>query len=149
MPSAQHSVTIRRPVGDVFAFVADGESAAKWRSEHLLDIKRVSGTGVGTVYRQGVKGPGGRRIGADYELTAYEPNRRLAFKTIAGPVRPNGEFRFEETSDGTKVTLSLEADLTGIKKLLLGAAVQRSMEAEVRATENLERAMETNPPVAR
>ncbi|MDQ2941684.1 MAG: SRPBCC family protein [Chloroflexota bacterium] len=129
--------------------MADGENAAKWRSEHLLDIERVSGSGVGTVYRQGVKGPGGRRIGADYEVTAYEPNRRLAFKTIAGPVRPNGEFRFEETSDGTKVSLTLEANLTGIKKLLLGGAVQRSMEAEVRATENLEGAMETQHPVDR
>jgi uncharacterized membrane protein len=148
MPSARHSVTVRRPAGEVFAFVADGENAAKWRSEHLLDIAHVSGTGVGTVYRQGVKGPGGRRIGADYELTAYEPNRRLAFKTIAGPVRPNGEFLFEETSDGTKVTLSLDAELTGIKKLLLGGAVQKSMEAEVSATENLERAMETEQPAA-
>jgi uncharacterized membrane protein len=148
MPSAQHSVSIGRPVAEVFAFVADGENAAKWRSG-VLDAQRVSGSGLGGVYRQGVKGPGGRRIAADYEVTAYEPNRRLAFKTIAGPVRPNGEFRFEGTSDGTKVTLSLEADLTGIKKLLLGGAVQRSMDAEVRATENLERAMETEQPAAR
>jgi uncharacterized membrane protein len=148
MPSARHSVTVRRPAGEVFAFVADGENAAKWRSEHLLDIVHVSGTGVGTVYRQGVRGPGGRRIAADYELTAYEPNRRLAFKTIAGPVRPNGEFLFEETSGGTNVTLSLDAGLTGIKKLLLGGAVQKSMEAEVRATENLDRAMDTDRPAA-
>jgi len=148
MPPSKNSVIIRRPISEVFAFVADGENASKWRSEHLLDIAHVSGTGVGTVYRQGVKGPGGRRIGADYELTAYEPNRRLAFKTIAGPVRPNGEFLFEETSDGTKVTLSLDAELTGIKKLLLGGAVQKSMEAEVGATDNLERAMETEQPAA-
>jgi uncharacterized protein YndB with AHSA1/START domain len=124
----------------VFAFVADGENAGKWRSG-VLDAQRVSGTGVGAVYRQGVKGPGGRRIAADYEVTDYEPNRRLAFKTIAGPVRPNGDFAFEETDEGTRVTLSLDAALTGIKKLLLGGAVQRTMEAEVKALENLERAM--------
>jgi uncharacterized protein YndB with AHSA1/START domain len=140
MPAAQHSAVIRRPVGEVFAFVVDGENAAKWRSG-VLDAQRVSGTEVGAVYRQGVKGPGGRRIAADYEVTAYEPNRRLAFKTIAGPVRPNGEFAFDETSEGTKVTLSLDASLTGIKKLLLGGAVQKTMEAEVNAIENLERAM--------
>jgi uncharacterized protein YndB with AHSA1/START domain len=140
MPAAQHSAVIRRPVGEVFAFVVDGENAAKWRSG-VLDAQRVSGTEVGAVYRQGVKGPGGRRIAADYEVTAYEPNRRLAFKTIAGPVRPNGEFAFDETSEGTKVTLSLDAALTGIKKLLLGGAVQKTMEAEVNAIENLERAM--------
>lgn len=140
MPSAQHSVIIRRPVADVFAFVADGESAGKWRSG-VLDASRVSGEGLGAVYRQGVKGLGGRRIAADYEVTSYEPNIRLAFKTIAGPVRPTGEFRFEEDGGGTRVTLSLDAELTGIKKLLMGGAVQKAMEAEVKATENLERAM--------
>ena len=145
MPASKNSVIIRRPISEVFAFVADGENAAKWRSEHLLDIAHVSGTGVGTVYRQGVKGPGGRRIGADYELTAYEPNRRLAFKTIAGPVRPTGEFRFEEADGGTRVTLSLDAALSGIKKLLLGGAVQKSMDAEVKALENIEAAM-AEPP---
>jgi uncharacterized protein YndB with AHSA1/START domain len=144
MPAAQHSVTLKRPVGEVFAFVANGENAATWRSG-VLDVQRVSGTAVGAVYKQGVKGPGGRRIAADYEVTAYEPNRRLAFKTIAGPVRPNGEFLFEETSGGTKLTLSLDAALTGIKKLLLGGAVQKTMDAEVRAIENLERAMAEQP----
>jgi uncharacterized membrane protein len=124
----------------VFAFVVDGENAGKWRSG-VLDARHVSGTGLGAVYRQGVKGPGGRRVAADYEVTAYESNRRLAFKTIAGPVRPNGDFAFDETSEGTRVTLSLDAALTGIKKLLLGGAVQKTMEAEVKALENLERAM--------
>jgi len=65
--------------------------------------KRLSGSGAGSVYRQGVKGPGGRRIAADYELTTYEPNRRLAFRTIAGPVRPTGEFRFDEVDGGTRL----------------------------------------------
>jgi uncharacterized protein YndB with AHSA1/START domain len=140
VPAAQHSVTIRRHVAEVFAFVADGEHAGKWRPG-VLDAQHVSGTGVGAVYRQGVKGPGGRRIAADYELTDYEPNRRLAFKTIAGPVRPTGEFRFEEVDGGTRATLSLDAALSGIKKLLLSRAVQKTMEAEVKALENIEPAM--------
>jgi uncharacterized protein YndB with AHSA1/START domain len=144
MAAAKNSVIIRRPVSEVFAFVADGENASKWRSG-VLDARRVSGSGVGAIYRQGVRGPGGRRIAADYEVTAYEPNRRLAFKTIAGPVRPNGEFSFEETDDGTKVSLSLDAELTGIKKLLLGGAVQKSMETEVKALENIEAAMAERP----
>ena len=145
MPAAKNSVTIRRPVGEVFAFVADGENAAKWRSG-VLDAQRVSGSEVGAVYRQGVRGPGGRRIAADYEVTAYEPNRRMAFKTIAGPVRPNGEFSFEETDGGTKVSLSLDAELTGIKKLLLGGPVQKTMEAEVKAIEKIEAAMAAQSP---
>jgi hypothetical protein len=47
------------------------------------------------VYRQSVHGPGGRRIAADYQVTAYQPATLLAFKTIAGPVGATGEFRLQ------------------------------------------------------
>ena len=142
MPSAQGSVVINRPVEEVFSFVADGETAMKWRPG-VLDVKHLSGDGVGAVYRQGVKGPGGRRIAADYEVTAFEPNRRVAFKAIAGPVRPNGEYRFEASDGGTKVSFALNAELGGWKKLLMERAVQSTMEAEMATLENLKRLLES------
>ena len=142
MPSAEHSVTIARPVADVFAFVADGLNGPLWRSG-VLDVEHVSGSGVGALYRQGLKGPGGRRVAADYEVTAYEPDRRIAFKAVAGPVRPTGEYRFAAAGVGTALTFSLSAELGGLQKLLLGGAVQRTMEAEVGATEALKTLLES------
>jgi uncharacterized membrane protein len=141
MPSAQHSVSIRRPVGEVFAFVADGENAMRWRPG-VLDVSRQSGRGLGAVYRQGVKGPGGRRIAADYEVTAFEPDRRIAFRAIAGPVRPTGEYGFAADGDVTTVSLALDATLTGWKRLLMGRAVQSTMESEVRNLETLKSILE-------
>ena len=61
MPSARHEVTIHRPAADIFAFIADGMNGPKWRPG-VLDTEHVSGSGVGATYKQGVKGPGGRRI---------------------------------------------------------------------------------------
>lgn len=130
MPSATNTITINRPIADVFAYVADGLNAPTWRSG-ILDIAHASGDGLGAVYRQGVKGPGGRRIAADYEITAWEPPTRLAFKAIAGPVRPTGEYRLAEAGGGTTVTFSLDAQLGGLQKLLMGGAVQSTMNAEV------------------
>jgi len=141
MPSAQHSVSISRPVGDVFAFVADGENATRWRPG-VLDVARQSGEGLGAIYRQGVKGPGGRRIPADYEITAFEPNARIAFRAIAGPVRPTGEYRFAPEGDGTRVSFSLDAALTGWKRLLMGRAVQSTMDAEMRTLKSLKSLLE-------
>ncbi len=141
MPSAQHSVSIGRPVADVFAFVADGANARQWRAG-VLDVALVSGEGAGAVYRQGVKGPGGRRIAADYEVTDSEPSRRIAFRTIAGPVRPTGEYRFASDGEGTSVSFSLEASLTGWKKLMMSGAVQKTMESEVRNLDVLKRILE-------
>jgi uncharacterized protein YndB with AHSA1/START domain len=144
MPEARHQVTIRRPAGEVFAFIADGLNGPKWRSG-IVDIAHVSGTGVGATYKQGVKGPGGRRVDADYRVTAYEPDHRLAFEAIAGPVRPTGDYILEETPDGTRLTFSLQAELSGIKKLLMSGALQKTMDAEVAATERLKLVLETTP----
>jgi uncharacterized membrane protein len=141
MPSAQHSVSIRRPVSEVFAFVADGENAMRWRPG-VLDVSHQSGEGLGAIYRQGVKGPGGRRIAADYEITAFEPDRRIAFRAIAGPVRPTGEYRFAAEGDGATVSLALDATLTGWKRLLMGRAVQSTMDAEVRNLDTLKSILE-------
>ena len=52
MPQATNAIMIRRPVKTVFSFVADGEQCPRWRPR-VLDIKRVSGDGVGTRYTQG------------------------------------------------------------------------------------------------
>jgi uncharacterized membrane protein len=141
MPSAQHSVSIKRPIGDVFAFVADGENAMRWRPG-VLDVAHQSGEGLGAIYRQGVRGPGGRRIAADYEITAFEPDRRIAFRAIAGPVRPTGEYRFAADADGTTVSLDLGATLSGWKRLVMGRAVQSTMNAEVQTLETLKTLLE-------
>jgi len=144
MSEARHQVTIRRPAGEVFAFLADGLNGPKWRPG-IIDIALVSGNGVGATYKQGVKGPGGRRVDADYRVTAYEPDARLAFEAIAGPVRPTGEYVLEEVDGGTRLTFALRAELGGIKKLLMGGAVQKTMDSEVEATERLKSLLESMP----
>jgi len=134
-------VTIRRPVEAVFDFVADGENCPQWRPG-VLDIKRISGNGVGTTYRQGVRGPMGRRIAADYRVTVLEPNRVLAFETIAGPVRPRGRYEFEPHNGSTRLTFSLETELSGLTRLLMGSMVSRTMASEVMTLDNLKRILE-------
>ena len=71
-----------------------------------IDVAHKSGQGKGTIYTQGVKGPFGRRVPADYELTAYEPDTRIAFRAITGPVRPEGSYVLEPAGDDA-VTFSL------------------------------------------
>ena len=144
MPAARHEVTIHRPAVEVFAFLADGLNGPKWRTG-ITDIALVSGAGADAVYKQGVKGPGGRRVDADYRVTAYAPNSRLAFEAIAGPVRPTGEYLLEEVDGGTRLTFALQAELRGIKKVLMGGAVQKTMDSEVEATERLKGLLESMP----
>ncbi|HEX5451464.1 MAG TPA: SRPBCC family protein [Candidatus Limnocylindrales bacterium] len=141
MAGATHAVVIHRPVAEVFAFVADGEQGPRWRSG-VLDIRRIAGEGVGTRYLQGVAGPLGRRVAADYEITVFEPNQRIEFQTVAGPVRPHGRYDFAAEDGGTRLTFTLDAALNGLRRLLMGSMVQRTMEGEVQALDRLKHVLE-------
>jgi uncharacterized membrane protein len=140
MPSAENSVVINRPRSEVFAFVADHENDPKWRPG-VIDIKRASGEGQGAVYTQGVQGPMGKRIDADFEVTAYQPDTLLAFRTLAGPVQPEGSYRFEDADGGTRVTFALNATLRGAQKLM-APMVGKSMRKQVAALDDLKRVLE-------
>jgi hypothetical protein len=127
MPSAERTITINRPVDEVFTFVADGRNAKLWRPG-VLDVDLVSGSGLGARYTQGVRGPGGRRIAAE-----YQPNSNIGVAATAGPVRPTGSFTFEGMGTATILTFKLDLELGGLKGLLMGGAVQSTMNAEMGA----------------
>ena len=141
MPSAERTVSIRRPVDQVFRFLADGRTATQWRSG-VLDVSKTSGEGLGAVYRQTVRGPGGRAIDADYEITAFEPDKQIAFRAIAGPVRPTGSFDFEAMGDATILTFKLDVELGGWKRLVMRRPVQSTMDAEMAALDRLQELLE-------
>lgn len=140
MPEAEHETTIARPVEEVFQFLADAENEAKWRSG-VAEISKISGNGVGTQYRQRIKGPTGRPVDADFEITELEPNRLMAFRTTSGPVRPAGRFELTPDGPGTHVRYTLEAELSGLKKAA-SPIVQKAIAKEVAELENLKRVLE-------
>lgn len=55
----------------------------------------------------------------------------MAFRVIAGPVRPSGDYTFQPSGNGTKVTFTLGVELSGLKKFFMAKAVQKTMNAEV------------------
>ena len=141
MPSARRTIVINRPVDEVFAFFTDPSNELRWRS-HLKEVAAEGPIATGARIHQVVNGPAGRGIAADIEVTGYEPPTRYAFQVVAGPVRPSGEFRFAAEGGATTVTLSLRADLAGLKKLLLSRPVQTSMDGEMRALDRAKAVLE-------
>ncbi len=135
MAEASNTVEIARAPADVFAFLADGTNGPRWRSG-VIDVAHKSGRGEGAVYAQAVKGPFGRRVPADYELTAYEPDTRIAFRAIAGPVRPEGSYQLEPVGGGTRVTFSLRCTPTGFARLI-APMVAKTMRSEVAQLDRL------------
>ncbi len=148
MPQAESSITIERPVDEVFAFIAEGANNTLWRPG-VTDFERISGSSdaVGVTNRQGAKGPFGRRIAADYEVTEYEAPSRLAFRVIAGPIRPEGLYTFADLDGSTRVTFKLSWEPRGLKQLL-APMVAKQMAVEVGHLSDLKRVLESRPAAA-
>ena len=132
MPHAERAIVIDRSPEEVFRFFSTPTNDATWR-RGVKEMSAEAPMAVGTKVHQVVAGPGGRSIAADIEVTAYDPPTRYAFRTIAGPARPVGEYRFVPTGDGTQVTFSLDVELSGLKKMFMSSPVQKTMDAEMRA----------------
>jgi carbon monoxide dehydrogenase subunit G len=143
MPHAERTIVIDRPPDQVFAFLADPANDRAWRP-HVKEISANGPAAVGSTIHQVVEGPGGRGIAADIEITAFDPPTRYAFRVIAGPARPIGEFRFAPSGAGTAVTFSLRAELGMLKGLILSRPVQRSMDGEMAALDQAKRLIETS-----
>ena len=129
MPEVRRTIVIERPPDQVFAFLTDPGNDHRWR-RHVKEISASLPMRRGSLVHQVVRGPAGRGIRADFEVTAFEPPTRFAFNVTAGPVKPVGEFLFRPLGTGTEVTFSLRAGLGGLKKLLMSRPVQSSMDSE-------------------
>jgi uncharacterized protein YndB with AHSA1/START domain len=142
MAHASHTVTVDRPISDVFAYIADGTNNPRWRAG-VLEIERTSAAdAAGASYRQMLAGPGGRRIRGDYRITRYEEPMLLEFAVTAGPARPTGRFELAAVGPGqTSVSFTLDAQPTGLLRIMSGM-ITKQMHTEVRQLERLKRELE-------
>ncbi len=120
------TVTIERPIEEVFDFLADGENDKKF-SPRVLEIeKKTDGPpGLGTVYASTVK-DAGIKTKREFELTVFERPTRLRWKELskAPIVVPEGGYDLEPEGNGTKLTFFNELEGRGFGKLILGPAAR-------------------------
>jgi uncharacterized membrane protein len=143
MAHAEASITIHRPINTVFDFVLDGTNSPLWRPA-VVDIQRVPGTpaGAGAIFKQGLKGPGGRRIEGDYKIVECRLNELIEFQVKAGPARPTGTYKFEAVGDSTHVTFILHYEPKGLARLM-GPMISQIMRDEVATLSNLKAYLES------
>lgn len=146
MAHAENSVTIARPASAVYAFILDGTKNALWRPAVLsISHDASSPDGVGAIYRQRLKGPGGRPIAADYEIVEAQPDTLIAFRVIAGPARPTGIYRLSEQSGATSVHFTLDYQPSNLLGRVMDPMIAQSMRGEVATLANLKTYLEGQP----
>ena len=128
MATFENTVTIRRPIEDVFGFLADFENVPKWNYA-IVETRKVSEgpVGVGTIYHQVRSVPS--RSEERLEVTVYNPPRYLEIRGQLGPFSSRLSYALNAVPEGTRVTNTVELELRGPGRLLGRVAVPRVRDA--------------------
>jgi uncharacterized protein YndB with AHSA1/START domain len=145
MANVQRTIVINRPIRDVFDYFADVANDPQWRGSGVNEIAVEGAMGQGArVHQKLAAGPFGSVVKADMDVVAFEQPTALAFQVIAGPVKPRVEFAFAPADAGTQVSFSIAASLSGLKKVVMGKIVAKSMSDEAAALDNAKRILESD-----
>jgi Polyketide cyclase / dehydrase and lipid transport len=109
MQTFENTVTIHRPAEEVFAFLADFENIPKWN--YAIDETHKASAGpvsVGTRYRQTRTVP--RRSVEGFEVTVFEPARRLAIDGQIGLFHAAISYELEAVGAATRLVNTVELD---------------------------------------
>ena len=145
MAHVDATVFVCKPAHEVFEFLADGRNQKLWRpSVTDINLKFGKPGAVGTVYKQGLKGPKGKRVDADYQITHVRHNEEIDFEVVSGPAKGRGKYCLAELSDGTRVKFILDCHPKGFGKIieLMEGNVARLLKQEIDELQNLKTYME-------
>ena len=124
------TAVIDKPIGDVFAFLADGTNDPKF-SPRVQEIRRTTDgpIGVGTVFESTVK-DAGMKSSRKFELTDFEPPTKIRWTERSSNLVtvPEGGYDLEAVGDNqTKVTIHNTFEGHGFGKLLVGFAARAAV----------------------
>jgi uncharacterized membrane protein len=140
----QESITIARPLADVYAYMRDQKNAPQWR-EGVISNQQVSGGAqlVGSVFSETAQqGPATRTV--TYRIDDDIPNQKVGFEILDGPVRPRGAMLFEADGPGaTRLTQTLDIRASGLGALMIpmmGGMIRKMTRTSL---ENVKRILES------
>ena len=126
MVREEHSVTIDRPVGEVFAYLTDVRNVPEWQ-EGVREIRLEGDAPVsqGTRFTE-VRKFIGRRLESTLEVSEHEPNRRFTVRTLSGPVPFTVRHTFEPSGNGTRIDVVGEGEPGGFFKMGEGLVARQA-----------------------
>ncbi|WP_276246936.1 SRPBCC family protein [Haladaptatus sp. YSMS36] len=143
------SITVDRPIEDVYAYISNVENMANW-ADGVRNVRYVSGAEneVGATYTSEYT-YSGRTTEMSYEITAVEPPNRFAM-VGTGPFPFEGELLLTATPTGTRVTNSIDAGADGrftkVMFTVLGPLMRRLMAGQLgKELEILKGELESTP----
>ena len=145
MIDTTHTVTIDRPISEVFDFVAESSNEPRWDIDVQEVVQPKHGPlTVGTTYEWVLKFLGTKRIAG--QVTAFESNRLIELTTFEGAVLPKITHTFKADGDRTIYARRIRFETSGLLKLLEPVMKRMPRNPNTRTAENLKLVLEGGQP---
>ena len=133
-------VDVLRPVDEVWAYASDVTKQDEW-SNAVQSIRLLTPGPVrqGTRYVQTVKMLGKQAEG-EWEVTEFEPNRRITFRGGSGPMRMSWSMILEPIDGGTRIIAPGQCEPGGFFKVaapILRRAMKRQADGDFATLKDL------------
>ena len=116
---AQYAITIQstRAPSEAFDYLAEFSRAVEWDPNVKEGSTLTSGpVGRGSSFRI-VSSFLGRPVPLEYQVTSFEPPRRVVLEADNFAIRSVDEITFEPSGDGSRVTYHADLRLKGLLRL--------------------------------
>jgi len=112
-----NTITIARGRGEVFSFLARFENVPLW-NHAISETRKLTGgpVNVGTRYRQTRTLP--TRSEETFEVTEFEPDRKLSIQGALGPFQGKVIYMFESAGNDTTLTNTMNLQSSGPLRLI-------------------------------
>jgi len=126
---AELTIEIARSVEDVFAYLTDVEKLPEWQGSVVsahADGQLRKGSRI--VEQRSLLG---HEAETELEVTAYEPARRFALRSLGGPVNLSIDHELEQAGDSTRLHVTATGKPGGLLRFA-GRAVEAKARHELR-----------------
>ena len=140
------SVTIARPIEEVFAFIADARNRPQWDesvdSEELTSPEPI---GVGSTVRTKLRSMG-RDYEIDWEIIEHQAPSRQRIVSTSGPFPTTLVYGLESNGDSTQVDFSVTGNPGGALRLVQPLIARNTQSNLDKGFARLKRLLETGSP---
>lgn len=145
MTTIAGSTVVRRPVEEVFDFVADGRNEPLYNPRMVRSVMLTPGpVRAGTRWSATMAAPG-REIHLATRTTTYDRPRRLGSVSSMPGMDMDGAVTFRDDPEGTRVSWSWQLHPHGLLRLAAPVLTRIGRRQEQQTWDGLKKHLETRP----
>ena len=135
MSAQKHSITIERPVTEVFTYMDDVSRESEWQPAIRSARAEPEGPSAVGTKKHYVSEVMGREVKNTYVTKVFEQDKRVVYETTPdSTVRATASFTWERTASGTLVTMSLQGEPKGVLRFVPRGVLDKFYQQEIEAT---------------